>query len=101
MKAFVLAVDEDKLLFESDTSGPNGEKVIGAFVPSQDGNYYKQLLIGFRERSDWQYNMSFSDWWDSLKESIKAAETLIDEEFYFDLDDVKIIEIQINMTKQV
>jgi len=97
VKAFVLAVGDDKLLFESENNDPDEKRrIIGAFIPAAEGNYYRELLIGFREK-DGGYSMSFQSWWTWVKESIARNETLIDDEFSFDPEDVRIITVEINM----
>ena len=97
MKAFVLAVDNDKLLFESENNDPaEKRRIIGAFIPAEEGNYYKELLIGFREK-DGGYSMSFRSWWVWLKGSIAKEDTLIDEEYGFDPDQVRVITCEIDL----
>ena len=97
MKAFLLALGPNKLLFESENNDPNEKRrIIGAFVPSEDGNYYKELLIGFREKDE-GYSISFSSWWTWLKESIERGDTLIDNDFGFNTKEVRIITININL----
>lgn len=97
MKAFFLAVGDDRLLFEAENSDPTEKRrIIGAFIPAEEGNYYKELLIGFREK-DGGYSMGFQSWWAWLKESIAKGDTLIDEEYGFDPDQVRIITCEIDL----
>lgn len=93
MKAFVLAI-ENYLLFDSTVATPPTKRIIGAFTPGKDGNYYRELLIGFT-KEDGKHTMSFVSWWEWLKSSIERGDTLIDEEFYFDPKDVRIISFDI------
>lgn len=100
MKAFALAVKaedgDDCLLGESDIKGSNGERVVGAFVPANDGNYYSELFIGFVPHpSPFEYTMSFQDWWAWLKSSIKDGDTLMSDEFPFDSEKVRVVEFDI------
>jgi len=94
MKAYVLATSDDLLLFESATTGPDKKRTIGAFVPGQDGNYYSELLIGFR-KEDGEFTLGFQSWWNWMKSSIKAGDTLIDDDFDFGPEDVRIVSFEI------
>jgi len=101
MKAFILAVGDDKLLFESENNDPTEKRrIIGAFIPAVEGKYYKELLIGFHE-NDGEYTMGFQSWWTWLKESIARGDTLIDDEFGFDPDEVRIITTNIDLGQVV
>ena len=97
MKVFFLAVGPDKLLFESENNDPTEKRrIIGAFIPGAEGNYYKEILIGFREENA-GYSMGFQSWWTWVKESIAKGDTLIDDEFGFDPNEVRIIRADIDL----
>lgn len=99
MKVYFLAYGRDRLLGESENSSDPEEKrrIIGAFRPGHDGNYYKEILVGFVGEGELQYTLGFPSWWKWLKASIDRTETLIDEEFQFDPNDVRVVSTVLGM----
>lgn len=96
LRAYALSYGSDCLIGESDTPGPNGERVVGAYFPGHDGNYYKEIFIGYiGDPSPYQYTMGFQKWWEWLKTSIKEKQTLMDDDFPFDPEHVEVIEFEI------
>lgn len=95
MRAYFLAYGDDMLLGEAENLN-NKRRIIGAFKPGVDGNYYQQILVGFVGEGELQYTMGFSNWWEWCKALIKKEETLIDDEFSFDLDDVRVISVELD-----
>ncbi len=100
IRAYFLAYGSNKLLCESETSSDPEEerRIIGAFVPGVDGNYYKNVLVGFVGEDEREYTPGFASWWKWCKDSIKREETLIDDEFCFDPDGVRVISVDLNLT---
>ena len=101
MKAYFLAYGSDCLLCESENSNPEEKRrIIGAFIPGTDGNYYQQVLVGFVGEGELQYTMGLLSWWEWCKGSIERGETLIDEEFSFDPGEVRVVEAELNLGEQ-
>lgn len=96
MKVYFLAYGRDMLLGEAENSDPREKRrIIGAFRPGIEGNYYRQILVGFVNDGELQYTMGFPEWWEWCKGSIKKEQTLIDDEFSFDPDGVRIISVEL------
>lgn len=99
VQAYFLAYDSDRLLGESENSSDPEERrrIIGAFRPGRDGNYYKEILVGFVGEGELQYTLGMASWWSWLKSSIEREETLIDEEFPFDPEMVRVVTAALNL----
>jgi len=102
VKVYFLAYGEDRLLCESETCSDPAEKrrIIGAFLPGEDGNYYKQVIVGFTGEDERQYTLGMPAWWKWCKGSIERGETLIDDEFSFDPDDVRVVTAELDLRKE-
>ena len=77
----------DNLFLADIKSSANKENVIGAIVPSDDGNYYDHIIIA-PQRS------SAANWLNWLDDAVKQSWVKISEEFSFDVSNVKVIELQ-------
>lgn len=89
MKAYFLASGPDRLLCESEPSSDPNEKrrIIGAFLPGKEGNYYRQVLVSF--------NDDIAQWWEWLRGSIAVGDTLMDDEFPFKPDGVRVVSAEV------
>lgn len=101
MKAYFLAYGNDRLLCESEPSSDPDEKrrIIGAFLPGKEGNYYRQVLVGFTGPGERQFTPSFAEWWEWLRGSIAAGDTLMDEEFPFEPEDVRVVHAELDLSQ--
>ena len=98
IKAYFLADGDDRLLCESASYDPEEKRrVIGSFRPGIDGNYYKQVLVSFVGEGELQFTMGLASWWEWCKSSIEIGTTLIDEEFAFDPDEIRVVNAEIDM----
>ena len=98
IKAYFLADGDDRLLCESASYDPEEKRrVIGSFRPGIDGNYYKQVLVSFVGEGELQFTMGLASWWEWCKSSIEIGTTLIDEEFTFDPDEIRVVSAEIDM----
>ena len=65
MKAYFLAYRPDRLLCEAESSDPEEKRrIIGAFRPGVDGNYYKQVIVGFIGEGECELTPGFASWWE-------------------------------------
>lgn len=98
MKVYYLAYGNDRLIFESQTKDlERNRRVLGAFVPGTDGNYYQQVIVGFVGEGERQFTPGMEAWWRWCKESIEQGDTLIDDEFPFDPEEVRIITSEVDL----
>ena len=98
IKTYFLAHGSDQLLCEPENSDPEEKRLmIGAFVPMDDGNYYKNVIVGFIGEGERQYTLGFASWWDWCKNAIERGEILIDEEFPFDPNEVHIVTTNLDL----
>jgi len=101
MKAYFLACGDEMLLGEAENHNPEEKRrIIGAFIPGRDGNYYKQIFVGFVGEKELQFTPGLATWWEWMEESIEKEETLIDEEYSFDPNEVRVISVDLDLGAQ-
>lgn len=62
--------------------------IIGTVVPSKDGNYFKEIIVGgAADKQD--------SWWKFVLEALEKGWWIISDEFPFDPKNIEIVSVQV------
>ena len=71
----------------------NNDSTIGAILPGIDGNYYHDIVMAAQKQKG-DFKLGAEGWLKWLSEAIENSWVTISEEFPFDVNNVKIIELR-------
>jgi len=89
MKLYAIADECDRLLAE--TTHDCKPIKFGTFVPGTDGNYYDHIIV-FAYKSKHGYVPGAEEFIEYLKKIVGKDPKLIEPEFAFDLENLRVIE---------